>query len=470
MTFSFRRGIVFLIAAACFAPHAGYAFSFNPNFLLADQDLTNTAGMDLGDVHEFLQSRGALAQLVVQDTDGGQRLASEIIWRTATRNGVNPQVVLVMLQKEQGLVMNPAPDQEALDWAMGYGVHDNTNHEDPAIQRFRGFAKQINSATLQFTEGYLADLLARGRTSAGFGPGITSRVSNTTVTPVNNATAALYTYTPHIAGNQTFARLWDQWFQPTFISGTLVQNTENGAIWLIQQGKKRPITSEAAWRSRFPIQPLIPASPNALDAYEEGAPISFANYSLLHTSGDNTFYLVDGDTLRPFASQEVIRALGLPLDEFVEVQPSDLTPFLLAAPITSETSHPTGALLQLQTTGGVYFVENGLRHPVISRAILESRFHGEAIRAVPPSDLEGYMESYPIRFADGTLLGAEGDPRIYVISDGAKRPIPSEGAFLSYGWQWSQIVWTDAPSLALHPLGDAIEESASAIGTASLVR
>ena len=188
-------------------PATSLASSFNPNNLISDEELTDTSTMSLGEIQTFL-NRGFLGNYVTEDIDGKNRYASAVIWRAATRNGINPKVILVMLQKEQSLVLDDSPSQSQLDWAMGYAVCDSCNHRDPNIQRWKGLAKQVNSSTLQLVEGYLADLQSNGETVAGYAPGRTTTIDNTIVTPANNATAALYTYTPHIHGNSNFVKLW----------------------------------------------------------------------------------------------------------------------------------------------------------------------------------------------------------------------------------------------------------------------
>ena len=140
-----------------FLPFSSQATSFNPNYLISDTEFTDYFSMELGDIQSFLE-QGYLADYKTEDIDGKTRYTSDIVWRAAQRNGINPKVILVMLQKEQGLITNDSPSQDQIDWALGYGVCDYCSHDDPEIQRWRGLAKQINSATLQLVDGYLKDL------------------------------------------------------------------------------------------------------------------------------------------------------------------------------------------------------------------------------------------------------------------------------------------------------------------------
>lgn len=433
-------------------PARADAFSFNPNYLISDAEFSNMFSMDLGQIQEFL-GRGTLAAYKTTDVDGKERYASDIIWRAAQRNNVNPQVILVMLQKEQSLVTDPEPSSSQFDWAMGYAVCDDCSYDDPDIQRFKGFAKQVNSATLQLTEGYLADIDSLGQTVMGYAPGEPTTIDDATVTPVNNATAALYTYTPHLHGNENFAKLWQAWFVRQFPTGSLLQNADDGGVWLIQFGSRRPITSRAAFTSRYDDASIISVESSELEAYPVGRPISLPNYSLI-SGDDGAIYLLVDDSLRHVVSMEAFRSIGFNLDEVIEVSADELAGYSLGEPITSTTVYPQGALLQDATTGGVYFVENGVKSPIVSREILLARFGSRAITSAAPEELETYATGSPIAFPDGTLIGVAGEPAVYVISDGRRRPIPNEQTFTAFGWQWDDVVWTDERSVELQPLGE----------------
>lgn len=197
------------------------AENFNPSFILSDSEFTDYLALDIEGIQHVL-NRGYLGDYAVEDVDGRMRPVSEIIWWTSQMYGINPKVLLVMLQKEQSLVEDDSPSQDQMDWALGYGVCDSCTHSDPSIQRWRGLAKQLRSASMQFTEGYLIDIAERGETVMGFGPGITTLIDDTYVTFANAATAALYTYTPHLHGNQNFVALWSRYFGIFYPTGSLI--------------------------------------------------------------------------------------------------------------------------------------------------------------------------------------------------------------------------------------------------------
>ncbi|MDG1950622.1 MAG: hypothetical protein P8J32_07460, partial [bacterium] len=348
-----------------------------------------------------------------------------------------------------------SPSENQLAWAMGYAVCDSCSKSDPRIQKFKGFANQIYYAAKRIRESYLGDLESRGFTETGVGPGLEIEIDGTTVVPVNFATSSLYTYTPHLHGNENFAKIWERWFVYTYPNGSLLQDRDDGGVWLIQYGMKRPITSRSALYSRFNESSIVQVSSSALDAYIEAAPISFPNYSLLRSPG-GTVYLIIDDTRRGFASQEAFRSIGFSPDEIVDVTWEDLDPYIEIAPITAASASPQASLLQDASTGGIYYVESGIRHPIHSREILHNRFSLLTPELTDTEEIEAMELGEAVGFSDGTLIAAEGSGDIFVVTDGARRHITDEQTFYSFGWNWSQVVWTNERSVLLHELADPL--------------
>ncbi len=91
---------------------------------------------------EYSSSTG---QLICSAMEGGNLRVSELIYRTQVACGISAKVILVTLQKEQGLVTSRAPSDWALRAAMGMGCPDTA----PCSDAFTGLASQIWSGTRQ---------------------------------------------------------------------------------------------------------------------------------------------------------------------------------------------------------------------------------------------------------------------------------------------------------------------------------
>ena len=433
------------------------AADFNPNYVISDDELTNNNSMDEQDIQGFLERKGSyLASYETTDPDDGVvRSAAEIIYKYAQNYLLNPRFFLAMIQKEQSLVEDPSPTQKQLDWAAGYGVCDDCTTSDEAIQRWRGFGKQIRSTAMQFREGYLLDLITYGETNAGIGVGQPTMIDDTMVIPYNNATASLYTYTPHIHGNANMWRIWQRWFTKIYPDGSLVQAVGEPGIWLIQYGVKRPFLSMAALLSRYDLSRVIPVSKTDIDRYETGLAIKFPDYSLLR-SPRGTVFLLDGDKRRGIDSWDTFKSIGFNPDEIINVTWEDVNLYEDGEPITLQSLYPQGTLLQSRDTGGVFYVQDGKKYPIWSKELMNTNYSQKYIVPVSEDELAKFETMAPVMFKDGELVKSFNSPGVYVVSNGELRPVPSAEVFEGMGYRWENIIQTSEKVLSLHQIGEPI--------------
>ncbi|MBU4422086.1 hypothetical protein KKB41_03990 [Patescibacteria group bacterium] len=452
-----KKLIIALILGMFLLPLPSYAF--NEDFIISDQELADYSSMSLEEIRGFLSEKNSFLSYFADFYPGTGMFmdGAQIIYNTAQEFKINPKFILVMLEKEQSLITYSSINMRRLDWAMGYAVCDNCELNHPLVAQYRGFAKQVYFAVNRIMNTFISDLQNQGATHTGFGPGISKKVDYSYwITPQNNATAALYTYTPHYLGNKNFYLIWTKWFSSiAYPDGSLLQDAKTGGIYLIQNGTKRPFVSKTVFKSKFSEESVIPVGQSVLQKYPTGYPIKFADYSLLQDKNGN-LYMTVGDEARPFESETVFRSIGFSPFELEEITAEDLLSYKIGSPITQASAYPTGGLLQYKETGGVYWVYDGKKYPIWHKSVLTTRFPGRNLTQVSSNELDKYSLAEPIKFLDGSLVKDEKEPNVYFISDGKLRSIPSEDVFLTYGWKWENIIWTNSKVLGLYEMGEPI--------------
>lgn len=226
---------------------------FAPGFLISDAKMFDANSMTSAKVDAFLDNKGGRCE---EGKDGAPCLkdlrentprraataycaaipavknatAGQIITDAARACGVNPQVILVMLQKEQGLITTRNATPRQLERALGFACPDFRACDD----KYSGFVHQIYYGTSRLQEygdpnrgyryqaGGTYDIQYSPYEFCGYGE----------VTIANRATAALYNYTPFTPtkatldagagavsddvcatyGNRNFFRNFSQWF------------------------------------------------------------------------------------------------------------------------------------------------------------------------------------------------------------------------------------------------------------------
>lgn len=434
------------------------ADNFDPNNIISDEEVLDYTAMTLDDVREFLKNKGGyLANYSCADPDGKIMTAADIIYGRAITNKVNPKFLIALLQKEQSLIEDADPAQNQLDWATGYGCPDG----DSCNSRWQGFWKQINSASLQFRDymdnPHLYTYKAGGSYSFT-NPYSTTIKEPIVVTIANRATAALYNYTPHVYnGNYNFYKIWQRYFTKNYLGGSLLQAQGEAGVWLIQNGKKRPFISRGALTSRFDIKKIISVNKSDLDKYETGSPIKFPQYSLVRSPRGTIFLLVD-DKKRGFATGEAFRKMGFNPEEVIGASWEDINSYLDGTPLTATSTYPTGALLQNKNTGGVYWVFEGQKAPILDAIFLKTKFSNKKIIPVTPKELDNYASADPVLFGDGELVKSSMSSAVYVIANGKKLPITSGKVFEQLGYKWENIITISPKVLYLYAEGAPITQ------------
>lgn len=130
---------------------------------------------------------------------GAHKSAAQIIFDVSQACGISPKVLIVLLQKEQGLVTDDWPWNVQYQKATGYYCPDDPNNPGWCDPAYAGFFNQVYNAAHQFqryTKQPQNFNFAAGRTSnIQYNPN--SACGSSPVAIQNSSTAALYNYTPY---------------------------------------------------------------------------------------------------------------------------------------------------------------------------------------------------------------------------------------------------------------------------------
>jgi len=478
--------------------------NFNPNNIISDNDLLDARSMTLPDIQNLLQSKNSyLTNYISPNNNGLMKTAAEIIYDATNRNfdcngvtlsatpteeekrlkcktitTVSPKFMLVLLQKEASLIENTSPLQARLDWATGYGCPDNWT----CNPYYKGFGKQVNSASLQFLaymqepenygfkmgETYIAPdrygalKSVSKAVSDGSYNKIISSPDRVTVTPENKATAALYNYTPHVFnGNYNVYKLSDRYFpESAFLAsypdGSVLKVDGDPGVWLIENGQKRLFLNYSSFISRFSPQQIVTVSTSVISGYLVGDNIKFPNYSLVQTP-DKKIYMLVGSEKRQFDSLTSFKTIGFNVAEIETASSTELASYTDGKMITATSAYVTGALLQDTKTGGVYYVENNTKAPLLDKILLTTRFKDKKIVRVSSIILDKYTTVAPALFNEGTLLKTDTFPTVYLVSNGKKRPFANETVFKTLGYNMANVIAISSKLMSNYPQGDTIQ-------------
>jgi hypothetical protein len=446
-----KKSLIALISLALLlSPLVTLAAEFDPNYLISDSEITNYSSMTQADIDEFLRGQeGTLKNYITIDKEDNFKTATQTFYEVANKWMINPKYLLTLVQKEMGLLADTSPKQSQYDWATGYGCPDGQGCDT----KYKGFYKQVNSAAAQ-TRYYMDNI-----NEYHYRPGRTYTIDGVRVTIENTATAGLYTYTPHIHGNELFWDLWNKYFGKKWPDGALLRSTDNDKVYYIFNSKKREITSNAILLSRFDNTKVVEVEETDLDNYDSGVPIKYYNFSFVSTnptSESSAVYMVVDDALRRFENRELFTKTGFQEDEIVKITSSELNTFETGSNITKYTLYPQGVLLRDDTNDELYYVINGRKKLVVNDEILEFNFDGMPVEIEAHAKIKKYRTGNPVTLPDGELIKTKGVNTVYVISKGKAMPIYSGEVFHSMNYKWDNVVIISDATLTVHPLGQTI--------------
>lgn len=455
----FKKTMVFLVAVSFFMQpfNVSAVEGFNPDFIISDTEMQDHNSWNKTEILNFLKKQGSyLADYITPDINGIMKSAAEIIYESAQQYQVNPKFILVTLQKEQSLITNTSPSQKQLDWATGYAVCDGCWLNDPKVIKHKGFAKQVDGAA-----GIIRWYYNNKNTSSIIKQKDTPiRIDNIQVKPQSWATAFLYTYTPHLHGNQNFWKIWNTWYSQFYPNGSILKSADTNEIWLIDNGQRRKFKNMSVLVTRVDPQMIINVPETILSNYTVGKEISWPNYSLLKTPYKT--YLLDYDTVRPFASEEVVRKLGFNPEEIIEVNQEEINSYKIGNEITADTHNPQGIIYKIAGLSQPYYlVKDDIAKSILNEAIVKNYYKNLTIENHTLKDLQALtLADETINFPDGALIQIKENGKRFVIDKGKKRFIADEDTFNAMGYDVSNVTKIDLAFSNTLPTGDSLFLSA----------
>lgn len=481
--------------------------AFNPNSLIPDAVFsdTQTFGGSQG-IQQFLESKGSvlantdpafLVQLKepqinflkqgLEDPEPSLpnlRTAAELIWDASVQSGLNPQVILVTLNKEQGLITSSQSLtgdvlQTALDHAMGFACPDSTG----CGNLFPGFYYQLFGNYDSSNNRYLGaakSLMKSFTTAGGRGPQVNGQVSHVgdtitlentlggfdgvqpeqSITIANLATAALYRFTPHVFnGNYNFWRFFQSWFK--YPSGTLFGLAGDSTTYVVENGQKLLVPAFVAQARSLNLSSRVTISPTEFSEYPSGPVYGPADNSIVTDTAGNYYVFINN--IKHPASAFVIGQRGLSTGTAVAISDADSALFTNGPVLTPSK----GTILKGQSTAAIYQVQNGQLALFTPYTFSQRKISGKQVQVIPDTEISTYPKSGFVPPLDGSLVKGASNPLVYLIDQGLRKPVTADIA-RNRGFSLSRAVVisdNEVSALTLGPFAALKDKTFFAVGS-----
>ncbi|MDB5175749.1 MAG: hemagglutinin-related protein [Candidatus Saccharibacteria bacterium] len=395
------------------------------NFLNAKVPSCRSGYTCLKNYTQDTQTRAAETQLCAQ-YDGGTKSSAQIIFDVSKACGVNPQVLLVLLQKEQSLVTDTWPEDIQYRSATGFGCPDTA----PCDAEYYGFFNQVYNAAriykryardanqYNYRSGRNNNILYNPNSSCG----------SSSVYLQNQATAGLYTYTPYqpnlaalnnlygtgdgcsAYGNRNFWRMFNDWFGSTH--GSLIRTVTSGDLYY-SDGQERfiiPSMNLAAQYGlgngdvRFVTQQQLDATPVATSPYSDRLGTVVKSNDDSDADG-GALYLVDNGSRIPIASLQQFTDLGFSSSSITYLPLTTIQRLSLSAVnLSNFVQAPDNS---------IYKIGSGQKQAIFELSKLSQLDPSGALTRLSDYTLSIWNNTTPLVDGDYGIIGTDGGVRVY---------------------------------------------------------
>ncbi|WP_440696806.1 hypothetical protein [Clavibacter nebraskensis] len=421
---------------------------FDPAMIISDAKFYDGDAMSQGDIQSFLRARvpscasgyvclkdyvestpARAADSRCSSLQASRLSGADIVYWVGRACGVSQSALLVLLEKEQGLVTDSTPTARQFRSATGYGCPDTAACDS----LYYGFFNQVYNAAHQFK------VYQSTPTRWNYQAGRSNRIlwhpnadcGSSQVTIRNQATAGLYIYTPYQPnaaalrnlygtgdscssyGNRNFWRLYTDWFGSTSDGpvSSFVKTATDDTVFLVSGGQKHQVPDLGVYQTLSALGGISTVARSYLDALGTGAPAS----ELVRDPSSGSVGLVQADRRHRFASCDLVASYGYGCGDAVDLDPGQLQ----ALPDAGEMS----GFFVLPGSAVTYLLSGGVKYPVATwGAVLalnggRSPFVATMRTATGARYTTGHAALEP-----GTLAKASNSPDVYLV-DGLDRKV-----------------------------------------------
>lgn len=372
---------------------------FDPGLIISDSVFFDFGTMTVADIQRFLESKVP----VCKDGDGGPKClrnytmdtpakaaddgrcdamdaktdqtAAQIIYDVSRACKINPRVLLVTLQKEQGLIQSANPTARMYAAALGFACPDvDPNNSCGRVKA--GLFNQLYFGAGQFQwygdpRGSFTYLKVGKTSNVRYHPNASCGTKPVTIK--SQATANLYYYTPYTPndaalknlygtgdscsayGNRNFWRFYTDWFGDPVAGGFLLKSATS-PTYLIVDNNRYLVDDPALLKALAPLGPLGVISNDYLNTFTEAGKMTRVVKSAL-----GRYYFVDGGKKFLFNDCNQVTNFGLDCAAAVQLTASQLAALADAGPMSA---YVTGS----GSTNDTYLISGGFKREVLDTA------------------------------------------------------------------------------------------------------
>lgn len=245
-------------------------------------------------------------------------------------------------------------------------------------------------------------------------------------------------------------------------NGTLVTSPSTKSVFLLENGKKRPIVNAAIFEARgYKWENIITIQDSELNLYSTGDPVNTYLDGTLLKASDGKIYIIADGKKSYITGPDVFIGLSYNWSDVISVSDAQINLYSNGNDISSTSTHPNGTLVKVTNGTSVYLLEGGQKRGIVNPQIFDANgYRWNKVIVITQAELDTYTVGDLITiYPNGTLLRNNTDNKVYLISGGKKRLISSPIFFEDMGYKWSNVIGVASSHLDLYTVGAEVKSS-----------
>lgn len=255
-----------------------------------------------------------------------------------------------------------------------------------------------------------------------------------------------------IDGNYGVA--FEVWKRP---NKSVIKVRNKPTVYVIEDGLKMPIQSPIVLASNgLSFDDVEEVDQEEADTYADAEPLNYADGTMVREADRFEVYVIANGQKKHILDPISFADLGYNWNNVIVVAPKSLGIFTSAAPMNSNSAHPEGALIRVESAPTVYVVEGGKRIPISDIQLFNARkYDWNKVLVVKEKQAKKFDVTTQLTYPDGSLI-REKTGKVYVVDHGKKRWVRSSEDFKKAGFKEGKIVNVDSTAAGQLPEGDDI--------------
>jgi len=221
---------------------------------------------------------------------------------------------------------------------------------------------------------------------------------------------------------------------------------ESNKIYAIENGVSKLVSGVNS------SEKIVTLNKNQFKIFPSSVLSQYPNGTLVKSPTRDGIYLIEEGKRRPIFSEQLFNLNKLNWSKVEILSDRDLASYSLASPLL----YPEKSLIRGEGPE-IYLIENGKRRHISSAVVFEKAgFNWDNVIKVNQQELLSHPSGVKFLLSDDILVREEGMHPVYIIKDKKRHWIKTADVFYKLGYKWSDIIVLSSQDIGYYGVGNII--------------